>query len=41
MNGKPKNDADEPFSVSEDDFVDDTKEEQKLEANDLPTFELT
>jgi len=27
INGKPKNDADEPFSVSEDEFVEETKEE--------------
>jgi hypothetical protein len=27
--------------VSEDDFTEETKEEQKTEANDQPNFELT
>ncbi len=40
LNIKQRNDADEPFSVSEDEFVETAKEETKVETLDQPTFEL-
>ena len=40
LNIKKRNEGEEPFSMSEDEFVESAKEEEKDENNDRPTFDL-